>query len=380
MLRLALLGVDDHALALAAAAASSGRWLISCGCELGAEAANFHRAHPAARVADVWESLLSGEAADGVIVAQGAPGADHDEQLRKLVQVGIPAIVTYPIRGSLLISYELAAMQEEHRAVLMPHMPARRHPAAAVVQRWMAGDDGGLGAVQQIVFDRLLPSRTERTVLDAFAEDADLLRCLCGELNKVSAFASGQENRYASLGMQLSGPTGLLVRWTVGPIDAVAEGRLTLIGTAGKGVLYMPAQGGAWSVSLFGAPSFAPWNPAAATLEAFEQAMQGMSATPRWSDALRAAELAEAAVRSLAKGRTVELHAADRSEQATFKGLMSAWGCGLLLLGLAILIAAAFLTRTGLRLAAYLPHVLLAGLLTFLLLQFLQLVFRKPEN
>lgn len=379
MLRLALLGVDDQALALAAAAVSSGRWLISSGCELGAEAANFHRLHPAAQVADAWEALLSGEAADGVIVAQGA-SAERDEQLRKLVQVGVPAIVTYPIRGSLLISYELAAMQEEHRAVLMPHLPARRHPAVAVVQRWMSGVEEGLGAVQQIVFDRLLPSRTERTVLDAFAEDADLLRCLCGELNKVSAFASGQENRYASLGMQLSGPSGVLVRWTVGPVDAVAEGRLTLIGAAGKTVLCMPAQEGSWSVSHPGAPSFAPWNPAAATLEVFEEAMQGAVATPRWSDALRAAELAEAAVRSLAKGRTVELHAADHSEEATFKGVMSAWGCGMLLLALAVLAAAAFLTRTGLAWAAYLPHVLLAGLLAFLLLQFLQFVFRKQES
>ena len=58
---------------------------------------------------------------------------------------------------------------------------------------------------------------------------------------------------------------------------------------------------------------------------------------PNLLDGTRAMELAEATARSLRRGRTVDLHYEEVSEEATFKSVMTSTGCVVLLIALFIL-------------------------------------------
>src|SRR5690606_36085043 len=78
-----------------------------------------------------------------------------------------------------------------------------------------------------------------------------------------------------------------------------------------------------------------------AALGTLEYAIAGHEVTPTWLDGCRSVELADTIERSLNKGRVVELHFEDYSEENTFKGTMTSLGCGLLLAGLVLMFLAA---------------------------------------
>ena len=86
--------------------------------------------------------------------------------------------------------------------------------------------------------------------------------------------------------------------------------------------------------------------------------------------------------RSLARGRTIELHHEEYNEAGNFKSLMAASGCGLLLLVLLLLVFIGVVEDLGrainlrLGLLANWPYLLLAVLAVFLLMQLLLLALR----
>ena len=125
---------------------------------------------------------------------------------------------------------------------------------------------------------------------------------------------------------------------------------------------------------------FEPWSPATAALEQLADALQGEPVEPNWVDACRSIELAETIDRSLHRQRTIELHYEDYTEAGTFKGIMASLGCGLLLLGLFIVVAVGIAEQMGVPFLRYWPQVL-AGLLgLFLVLQLLVLASRPKES
>jgi len=175
------------------------------------------------------------------------------------------------------------------------------------------------------------------------------------------------------------------VRWSVGPIEQTASGRLTLVGAEGKATLHLPSSGEASELEIVrgGAKeniSLSAWSPPAAALEQLELALDRKPATPSWPDACRDIELTESIARSLLKGRTIELHNEEHSEHGTFKGTMTSLGCGLLWLSLLVFVVALVLAwATGAEIFRYAPHFILAVLALFLAIQSLKLVFRSDE-
>ena len=102
---------------------------------------------------------------------------------------------------------------------------------------------------------------------------------------------------------------------------------------------------------------------------------------PGWPDACRDIELTESIARSLAKGRTIELHDEEHSEHGTFKGTMTSLGCGLLVASLMVLVAAAAPWRRSQATLffGYAPYLILGVLGVFLVLQSLKLVFPSDD-
>jgi hypothetical protein len=108
-----------------------------------------------------------------------------------------------------------------------------------------------------------------------------------------------------------------------------------------------------------------------------------------WSDAARAIELAETVPRSLAKGRSIDLHREEFTEIGTFKGTMASLGCGLIMAALVVVIVATLVAgmarefgwaAAGGIVDAW-PTIVLAILGLFLLLQVIPLLMgNSPKD
>jgi hypothetical protein len=97
-------------------------------------------------------------------------------------------------------------------------------------------------------------------------------------------------------------------------------------------------------------------------------------------------EVVDAVELSLEKNRTVDVHQQQLTEQMAFRGTMSAFGCGLLLIGFFALVIVTIIggaENEGRRqLINSWPIILLAVLAVFLLFQFVPLLIvkRRPAS
>jgi myo-inositol 2-dehydrogenase/D-chiro-inositol 1-dehydrogenase len=151
----------------------------------------------------------------------------------------------------------------------------------------------------------------------------------------------------------------------------------------------MPAAG-AWTLEVRAdneatSNDFADWEPARAALDQLAAAVGGKAVEPDWVDAARSVEMAETIERSLHKGRNVDLHYEEYTEQGTFKGMMTSLGCGLLIAGLGLILVVGLTDSIAramhrpIPLVEHWPYLLLGLLGLFLLLQLFALLFGKDE-
>ena len=404
-MKLAILGADAATIELARAALASHAHTLDWVCEIerhsdterhgdfaghGDSDARLRSLAHSARLAEHWESLLDQKLIDAVIVGRAPDEDRRAEQLRKFVQVGMPILVSHPVVDSMLIYYELDMIRRETRSIVLPYLPDRLHPAIARLAAMAAAEESAIGKAEQMVMERPLGDRSRAQVLAQFARDVDLIRAVTGEVSRIGAMgAATAEVSFANLGVQMSGPSGVLARWSVGPLEGGEAARISLLGVRGKATLHMPAAG-PWTLAIGTGPAedrgdFVVWDPARAALAQLAEAVAGKAVQPDWVDAARSVELAETIERSLRKGRNVDLHYEEYTEQGTFKGMMTSLGCGLLIGGLTLVFVVALVDNVAramkrpIPLLDLWPYFLLGLLGLFLLLQFLSLLFAKDE-
>jgi len=395
-MKFALLGADADLLPLARCVAQAAEHELVAIYDAAPLAEPLRAWAPQAAWADSWETLLHGTVADAVMVARG-PAAERDDQLRKLVQAAVPLILVHPACEAI-VGYELDMIRRDTGCVLVPYWPGRLHPALPqVAQMIQAGDNGGLGRIRQVTFERRMSETSRQTVLAQLARDADFVRSLLGAIHKVHGMgAIDAGGGYASFNVQMFAQDEVLAVWSLMPADKLpADGRLIVQGHRGQVTLTMPPEEERWTVQLAGAQPRSLTFPQASSVRAAIQLVQdachhARPATPTWDEACRAIEVAESAERSRRRGRTEELYQDIVTEEGTFKGMMAAGGCGLLLLALLVPLAVA--VAEGLRLPfrehplwRLWPVLLVAPLALFLLLQTLRLLFptdsgQKPNS
>ena len=388
-MKFALLGSDADALAVARAVAESTEHELVHICQAGDWAAQLKPHAPQARVSDDWEALLDTHAVGAVIVARGPDEDLRIEQLRKLIATGAALVVSHPLLESVLDYYELEMMRQESGASVLPYAPARWHPGFdGLCSALAADDDGPIGRVEQIIFERAQKTRSKPAVREAFIRDADLLRVLCGELTKLAAMSPQGSQSFENLGIQLSGPGDILARWSIGPVETRPGGVLTLRGAHGQAVLRMPGGDEPWQLELVvgqetRSQSFPAWDPAAAALAHLDKMQRGETVHPDLMDAIRTMELAESIQRSLARGRTVELNVEEQTEHNAFRATMASVGCaalgGVFVMGLLALLLAT-VSDTFRRALAFWPYLAALVLGLFLLMQLLALVLPREEE
>lgn len=379
-MRIALLGLSDETLPLARAILARPELPLAWASELGEHRAEIARLAPLTTLDEPWETLIAGASADLVIVSRGPDEELRAEQLRKLIAAGVPLVVEHPIHSSMLVAYELEMIRKEIGSLLIPYDPALYSEAFQSLQRLVLSESSSIGAIEQVIVDQRRQNRTPERVRELFARDALLLRLLCGDLTRLSAMApTAATDSYANLGIQLSGPSGSLVRWSIGPRDELTGARFTVIGAIGRATLTIPEHGN-YRLEVRcergdTAQEFEHGATAKVELDRLLSLLDRGEIEPDWPDASRAIELSDSIERSLKKSRTVDLYNEDFTEQGTFKGTMTSLGCGLLLISLGVLVVGVAGVTMGIKWATYWPQALFLVLVAFLGLQLLKLVF-----
>ena len=407
-MKLALLGCDDEALALAASAVDTGRHTLIAAYDAAGYVPRLRGVEPRARFNDDWESLLVAGDFDAVIVARGRfdPSAESGfsaderriDQLRKLAQAAMPMLVIHPA-CEMIVGYELEMIRADSGGVMQPYVPGLSHPAIEELESLVAGESP-LGEIEQITFERQLSDRSRSAVLTQFARDASLLRRLLGTIRQVAATGpAGSEYHdplasrmrtlpsLANLSIHLSGERPYSARWSVGPVDDLAGGKLVLIGARGRATLRMPTNFAArWELEIAGEQERLVYEPfdevehALATLQ--NSAEVGRDHISTWIDACHDLEAASVIDRSLEKGRAIALYADEVSEEQSFKGVMAVGGCLVLAATLAALLVVVLVEALQLELRraplwrAW-PVILVTPIIVFLLLQTLKGVARQ---
>jgi len=367
--------------------------MVWCGDLAGGE--TISAGWPAAESGDQWEALLDHTLADVVIIGRegGREGATHGlrcEQVSQLTKNGVTCLTTFPLVDSVLAYYEIDMARGESNTILQHFNPlTQQRSVIDACASWIGEGHPELGSIEQVVWERPLAERTQAKVLWHFSRDVEFLALVAGRLNRLGALGSPDEAAtYAGLSVQLLGKSEVPVRWQVGPIEGDSDARLVLIAQQGKVTVTFDESGQAWQLSVS-----QQGKTTAEQLEAVDAAAQAIErlalptehnrgATSTWPAALNAMELADTIEISLRRGRMIEVHQQQLTEQLAFKGTMSAFGCGVLMVLPPLLLFGGWLAElVGLPIAKFWPHVLLVLLGLFLAVQLIpKLLFRSEER
>jgi hypothetical protein len=337
-----------------------------------------------------WEALLDPETADAVIV--GAAAGDPDvrvRQIQELVKFGRPALAVHPVVPSVISYFEIDMARGESGSVVQHFNPLVEAPAVAELANWVANGHPELGHVEQVAATRYTVDRARQRVEWHFARDVDLLARLAGRLDRLGAHAAmgDPDAAYASLSVQLLGPRQVPVRWAIEPPTGARALLVTLICSGGRVTLEYGADDRPTALLEQGPNGerrtpLSAADPAAAAIGRFFAAVAAGdgAAASTWPAALDAMELTDSIEISLRRGRMIDIHHRELTEQLAFKGVMSAVGCGVLVVIVPLMLVIGWVAGLlGIPLSNYWPHLLLALLGVFLAMQILpKLLGPKP--
>jgi myo-inositol 2-dehydrogenase/D-chiro-inositol 1-dehydrogenase len=338
-------------------------------------------------VARDLEDALARPRLDAVIV--GGPWALRGLALRRAAAEGFAVICLHPPGPDSEAYYQVALCGEETRAVIVPDLPLRLHPGVAAIRKALATSE--LGAFRSLRLEWPTTAPATDLVRVEFPRAVDVIRSLIGEIEALTATGDppGDDPQF-ELVVQLRGgqsrPSEVRV-WS-GPSQVA---RLTMQAEGGSLAmefdprLERPARltrhvpPNAASVVDLGA-----WDAHEAIVSVLRSSI-GLASPrelpgPSLHDATRATELAEAAVRSLRRGRTVELHYESITEEATFKSVMTSTGCLLFIGSLLLLPLAMAGPPLGLYWTLLIPYVIPPVLVIFLVMQSLRLATRRRTS
>jgi hypothetical protein len=288
------------------------------------------------------------------------------------------------------------------------------HPALTAIAS-LAADRSDRPGWDQLIIERNLPDRRRSVLLRQFAIDCDLIRRVAGELQSVSASGvQPADPQWAGFHANLSAARVTTIRWNLNPDNSAPAFRMLLLRGSQRAVWTADADLTHSQLDFSGfdlpdsSPSWPDWNPAQVIARTFSTMLHGAPPDPHWTDLCRCAEIVDGVERSLARGRRIDLTGRTVTEKDTFRGVMSAGGCFLILVGLLFLVV--FATLEGARIAnsgalresaathaagpqsgqrdasissrptPYWAILLAVPLVAFLLMQFLQLLIRKPTD
>jgi myo-inositol 2-dehydrogenase/D-chiro-inositol 1-dehydrogenase len=337
-------------------------------------------------VAGDLDDALARVGLDTVVV--GGPIRERGEFLRRAAAEGLAIICLHPPGPDSEAYYQVALSRSETGAVIVPDLPLRLHPGVDALRQAIATAE--LGQIRGLRFELPVPETDVDLARVVFPEVVDVVRSLIGEIEALTATGDppGQAPDL-ELVVQLRAGDSRRGEVRIGSASTSHEAQLTLMAASGSLTL-------AFDPSLLG-PSrliqrstrgdehveeIDAWDRHAAIIEVLRQS-RGVREpeqlpAPNLLDATRAMELSEATVRSLRRGRTVDLHYEAISEDANFKSVMTSTGCMILLAALVAVLVALAGPPLGFYWTIYIAYVVPPVLVLFMLMQALRLGVKKP--
>ena len=351
-MKLAFLGITPAALAFAQNALSAGHTVRELfdpnpiNRDVLAAAADFRKR------AD-WENLLHEREFDAVIVAGPLTHDTTDvecwqrreDQLRKLVQAGVPLIVIPPVCDAIL-GFELEMIRRDVKGVILSYYPQAEHAV------WREQLDRHK-LYEQITVERSLVSRSRGEVQAAFINDLEVLRHYLGPLRRISASGGVLREKarpeLTNLSVSIIGTNACSVRWSVVPAPTTAETRFTFYSATGTQSVTLAENAEAAIVfkelGTGQEEHLEKSNGAEVILQQLQLALRGECvAAASWLDSCRNVEAMEAIDRSLERSRTIDLYNEEHSEESSFKATMAVGGCLLLFVTLTVFIGVSMLS------------------------------------
>jgi hypothetical protein len=319
------------------------------------QTAELLEAAPGVRVLDGWESLLAELDADACIVA-GSTDAVL-EGARQLASDG-RALILLPEAGQgTAFVYELTLNQDDSGTPLIPLSHLSLHDLTGKLRQVI--EDAELGDIALFRLERSLPagdatSLTIPQIDAALFGDVALLRSLGGDYNRITTVRSTSgTNDAISLATVTLGGDGLAeATWSA----RVGEPGWTLEVTGSRGSATLAFQSdlltGTLSVKTSSQPGSDEDQPVQKVSKDFQSDGLRLGETQlaailppageqraAWAEMTRTMETVEATHTSIRRRRTIDLFFETTSERSIFKSQMTAVGCGLVLLTLAMLVA-----------------------------------------
>jgi predicted dehydrogenase len=336
-------------------------------------------------IAGDLDDALALAGVDAAIV--GGPIDERGENLRRTAAEGLSIICLHPPGADSEAYYQVALSRAETGAVIVPNLPRRLNPGMGSLRQ--AIYSGELGTFRGLRFE--YPSTGDGIDLARVVvpRAVDVIRALIGEIEALTATGDPPgENPDLELIVHLRGPESRraeLRTWsgTTEPARltvTAANGSLTLefdplLPMSSRLIRRTQLQGehvrelDAWD------PHEAIFAVLTATCA---RRASAESPSPNLHDATRAMELAEATVRSLRRGRTVDLHYEPISEESNFKSVMTSTGCVILLGALVAVLVALSGPPLGYNWTIYIAYLIPPILVIFVVLQTLRFAVRKP--
>lgn len=368
---------------------------------------SFRQQYPAAQWREDWESVLHNTDSEIVIISPANDLDTQEDRLRRVLQCELPAIAVQPYCG-VLAAFEMAMIQAQTGQPLISYVPADHHPLSRTLADWIADPaTSPIGTITQVTIKAHPDTMCRDDVLQGLAYDVPIVRNLTGRIRQVSAMSSTLEDgRFVSLNVSLKTDSPALVTWTLDQSATRGQRKLLLAGSQGNLTLSLLENHAIWQVSGEAVPELA-CSPSPSPASLFLDRLTEILATPNsdesWLAWCQDLEVAEAVPICLRRERTIDILDEERTEEGSFKGVMSIGGCGLLLTALLFLLVGciieAFLLPARrhtyelnkpsvdsfqpapvpkrslwIRLWPVYP------LLLFLLLQFLKLVIQNPDR
>jgi myo-inositol 2-dehydrogenase/D-chiro-inositol 1-dehydrogenase len=320
-------------------------------------------------------------------VIVGGDLKSRGESLQRATAAGLPTICLHPPGEDSEAYYRAALSRSETRAVVIPDLPIRLHPAVECAKR--AVDESEIGGFRGMRIEWPVEPDGADLARHVFPRLVDGVRALIGEVEAVTA-AGDPPGPWPteSLIVHLRGQGARRAEVRI-ERATTAPGRIVVTGAAGSlTVEYDPdCEGNARVIrrnttALDRIAEFDSWDRHTAILAVLAEAMTGRKQDihPNLIDGTRAMELSEATVRSLSRGRTVNLYYEEITEAGTFKGVMTSIGCVIFLCILTILPISLIGPPLGFPGTIYLAYAIPPVLILFILLQSLRFALQRPRE
>jgi len=354
------------------------------------------------RIIGDLEEILADPTIDAVIVAGDL--SQRPTQLRRALQSERHVLCVYPPADSPDITYEAAMMQSDVGRVLLPILTGALQPAVQRLHELVQASQPAPATIRLIEWERSCAGKSEipnskseirvsnsETSEAAYFPGWDVLQALGGPIAEVSAFAE-QTLRGPDEPLLVAGrfETGGIFNAVSLPLSQERVWRLRLFTSSIQAQLDLSASEKVqltWTdqTSEHHHEEWAAGTGFKEMVRVFEIAVQryeraasgegaptGESAQTdlvTWQDAIRAAELDDAARRSVERRRASTLDYPEATEEASFKGTMTLIGCGMLWVMLVLLVLS--------RWFPILLVVIVIMLTVFLCLQILRAIVKK---